>query len=146
MANPTPPQGLFIRVWNMKPHDLKSMSVEELWSLHELVVSVMARKISAAKARLERNLRELGQSTADSAKKVTRTPRPYPQVFPKYRNPTRPSETWAGRGKRPRWLTAQLRSGKKLDDFRIQPSSDRRGATAQGSGRSNKKTARRRSA
>ena len=109
----------------MKLHDLESMSVEELWSLHELVVSVMARKISAAKARLERNLRELGQSTADSAKKVTRTPRPYPPVFPKYRNPALPSETWAGRGKQPRWLTAQLRSGKQLDDFRIQPPSDR---------------------
>jgi DNA-binding protein H-NS len=129
----------------MKPHDLKSMSVEELWSLHELVVSVLASKISAEKARLEQRLRELGQSTADSAKKVSHARRPYPQVFPKYRNPTRPSETWAGRGKQPRWLTAQLRSGKKLDDFRIQPSSDRRTA-AQGSGRPNRKTARRRSA
>ena len=130
----------------MKPHDLESMSVDELWSLHELVVSVMARKISAEKALLDQKLRELGQSTADSAKKVSHARRPYPQVFPKYRNPTRPSETWAGRGKQPRWLTAQLRSGKKLDDFRILPSSDRRGAHAQGSGRPNKKTAKRRSA
>ena len=135
----------------MKPHDLKSMSVEmsvdELWSLHELVVSVMASKISAEKARLEQRLRELGQSTPDSAKKVSHARRPYPQVFPKYRNPTRPSETWAGRGKQPRWLTAQLRSGKKLDDFRIGPPSDRtRRGAAQGSGRPNKKTARRRSA
>jgi DNA-binding protein H-NS len=130
----------------MKPHDLESMSVDELWSLHELVVSVMARKISTEKARLEQRLRELGQSTTDSAKKVSHARRPYPQVFPKYRNPTRPSETWAGRGKQPRWLTAQLRSGKKLDDFRIQPSSDRRAAAAQGSGRPNKKIARRRSA
>ncbi len=102
----------------MKPHDLKSMSVEELWSLHELVVSVLACKISTEKTRLEQRLRELGQSTADSAKKVSHARRPYPQVFPKYRNPTRPSETWAGRGKQPRWLTAQLRSGKKLDDCR----------------------------
>ena len=54
----------------MKPHDLKSMSVEELWSLHELIVSVLASKISAEKARLEQRLRELGQSAADSAKKV----------------------------------------------------------------------------
>jgi DNA-binding protein H-NS len=146
MANPMPRQGLIIRVKKMEPHDLESMSVDELWSLHELVVSVMARKISAEKARLEQRLRELGQSTADSANKVSHARRPYPQVSPKYRNPTRPSETWAGRGKRPRWLTAQLRSGKKLDDFRIRPSSDRRGGAVQGSGRPNKKTARRRSA
>jgi DNA-binding protein H-NS len=130
----------------MKPYDFKSMSMEELWSLHELVISVTASKISAEKARLEQILRELGESTADSVKKASHVRRPYPQVLPKYRNPTRPSETWAGRGKQPRWLTAQLRSGKKLDDFRIQPPSDRRSAAAQGSGRPNKKTARRPSA
>jgi DNA-binding protein H-NS len=43
----------------MKPHDLKSMSVEELWSLQELVASVLARKISAEKARLDEGLRRL---------------------------------------------------------------------------------------
>jgi DNA-binding protein H-NS len=37
----------------------------------------------------------------------------------KYRNPERPSETWAGRGKKPRWLAAHLKSGKRMDDFRI---------------------------
>ena len=109
----------------MKPYDLKSMSVDELWSLHELVVSVLAQKISAEKARLDQRLRELGQSTPDSAKKESQARRPYPRVFPKYRNPTQPSETWAGRGKQPHWLTLQLRSGKKLDDFRIKPSSSR---------------------
>jgi DNA-binding protein H-NS len=122
MANPTPGQ---VRVKKMKPYDLKSMSVDELWSLHELIVSVLAQKISAEKARLDQRLRELGQSTPDSAKKVSQARRPYPRVFPKYRNPTQPSETWAGRGKQPRWLALQLRSGKKLDDFRIKPSSDR---------------------
>ena len=125
----------------MKPHDLESMSLDELWSLHEFIASVLGRKISAEKARLDQRLREIGQSTADSAKKVSHARRAYPQVFPKYKNPARPSETWAGRGKQPRWMTAQLSSGKKLDDFRIQPSSDRRGAAAQGSGRPNKKTA-----
>jgi DNA-binding protein H-NS len=130
----------------MKPHDLESMSVDELWSLREIVGSVLERKISAEKARLEQRLREIGQNTLGSAKKVSHARRPYPQVFPKYRNPAQPFETWAGRGKQPRWLTAQLRSGKKLDDFRIQASSDRRGAAARGSGRPNKKTARRRSA
>jgi DNA-binding protein H-NS len=106
----------------MKPHDLESMSVDELWSLHEQVASVLTRKLSAEKELLEQRLREIGQSTAGRAKEVSHTRRPYPQVFPKYRNPAQPSETWAGRGKQPRWLTAQLRSGKKLDDFRIKSS------------------------
>jgi DNA-binding protein H-NS len=104
----------------MNRHNLNSMSVDELWSFHELVVSVLARKISSERARLEQKLRELSQNTPASIKKVSHhARRPYPEVFPKYRNPVRPSETWAGRGKQPRWLTAELRSGKKLDDFRI---------------------------
>jgi DNA-binding protein H-NS len=100
----------------MKPYDLKSMSVNELWSLHELVVSVLARKISAEKARLDERLRRLD---LDDVPPHVHGRRPYPKVFPKYRNPAKPSETWAGRGRKPRWLTAQLRSGKRIDDFRI---------------------------
>jgi DNA-binding protein H-NS len=39
------------------------------------------------------------------------------KVPPKYRGPS--GETWAGRGAKPRWLVAAIKSGKKLDDFLI---------------------------
>jgi DNA-binding protein H-NS len=92
------------------------MSVDELWELHEAVVAELVRKIAAARAKLETRLRKLG---------TTRNPvvgherRPYPKVLPKYCNPKNRSETWAGRGKQPRWLTAQLQAGKRLSDFLI---------------------------
>jgi DNA-binding protein H-NS len=38
---------------------------------------------------------------------------------PLYRNPKNRTETWAGRGNRPRWLVAALKSGKKLQAFAI---------------------------
>ena len=101
----------------MKPRDLKSMSADDLRSLHERVVSVLARKMSAEKARLDQKLRQL--SGGAEPHKMSHARRPYPKVLPKYRNPTEPSETWAGRGKKPRWLTAQIKSGKQIDDFRI---------------------------
>ena len=41
------------------------------------------------------------------------------KVAPKYRNPGNAEETWAGRGKPPRWLAVQLEQGKKLEDFLI---------------------------
>ncbi len=41
------------------------------------------------------------------------------KVAPKYRNPANPAETWAGRGKQPRWLAALTGAGRKLDDFLI---------------------------
>jgi DNA-binding protein H-NS len=104
----------------MKPRDLKSMSVEELWSLHELVSAALARKIQAETAKLDQRLRQLGlAAVSHNGKKMAHARRPYPLVYAKYRNPAEPSETWAGRGKRPRWLSAQLKSGKQIDDFRI---------------------------
>jgi DNA-binding protein H-NS len=103
-------------------HALKSMSLDELWSLHEEVASMLAHKISDEKTRLDNQLHQLRWSAADGRR---RERRPYPPVFPKYRNPAQPSETWSGRGKQPRWLTAKLKSGQALEDFQIRPPSDR---------------------
>lgn len=41
------------------------------------------------------------------------------KVKPKYRNPGDPSQTWTGRGKRPRWYNAALAAGKKEKDLLI---------------------------
>ena len=96
------------------------MSVEELWSLHELVSAALASKIQAETAKLDQRLRQLSLATVShNGKNMRHARRPYPPVHAKYRNPAEPSETWAGRGKRPRWLSAQLKSGKQIDDFRI---------------------------
>jgi DNA-binding protein H-NS len=97
--------------------DLGSMSADELWSLHEKIASILAEKISAEKIRLEERLRKIG--SANDSINVRRERRPYPKVLPKYQNPKNRSETWAGRGKQPRWLVEQLQSGKKLADFEI---------------------------
>jgi DNA-binding protein H-NS len=110
----------------IKPSDFESMSTDQLWALHEEIAATLGGRLAAEKAHLEKRLQQLkgGVEAKVNGRNVGHARRPYPQVFPKYRNPAKPSETWAGRGKQPRWLTAQLRSGKKLDDFRIQ-SSDR---------------------
>lgn len=103
----------------MKRDDFKLMSVDELWVLRSEINSLLASKVAAEKTRLEKRLRQL-QSNSLPSETVRRERRPYPQVFPKYQNPADPAETWAGRGKQPRWVAEQLRSGRKLDDFRIQ--------------------------
>ena len=101
----------------MKNGNLKSMSVDELWNLHESVVAELTDRIAEERARLEDRLRKIG--TTITSPQLMRARRPYPKVLAKYRNPENRSETWAGRGKQPGWVTAQLRSGKKLDDFLI---------------------------
>jgi len=41
------------------------------------------------------------------------------KVAPKYRNPANAAETWAGRGKQPRWLATETAKGRKLEDYLI---------------------------
>ena len=95
----------------MKRTELDRMSTDDLWSLHVEITQVLQQRIQQEKLRLEERLKLLSASVSGR--------RPYPPVPPKYRNPDQPSETWAGRGKRPRWLLKQLKSGKRIDDFRI---------------------------
>lgn len=103
----------------MKITDLKSMPSEELWTLYEEVMVQLGSRLLREKAKLEEWLRQLQPEDR-------RLRRPYPKVFPKYQNPKNPTETWSGRGRQPRWLTPELKSGKKLDDFRIHTSRARR--------------------
>lgn len=37
----------------------------------------------------------------------------------KYRDSDNPQNTWAGRGRKPRWLVAALENGRNLEDFAI---------------------------
>jgi len=101
----------------MERAKLERMSSDDLWSLHVEVTQFLQARIQAEKAELEKRLKTLLGLPSGR--------RQYPTVHPKYRNPENPSETWAGRGKQPRWLAAQLRSGKRIDDFRIQKAARR---------------------
>jgi DNA-binding protein H-NS len=41
------------------------------------------------------------------------------KVAAKYVNPDDPSETWTGRGRKPRWLAAKLKAGDRIEKFLI---------------------------
>ena len=101
----------------MKRAELDRMSTDDLWSLHVEVSQLLQQRIQQEKLQLDERLKLL--QTPVSGR------RPYPPVLPKYCNPDQPLETWAGRGKQPRWLVAQLRSGRRMDDFRIKKAAAR---------------------
>jgi DNA-binding protein H-NS len=100
--------------------DFEAMSVDDLWSLHERIIEVLSTRIKAEKQELEKRLAILGRGLTGQAgiSLGERPRRRYPVVLPKYRNP-QTSETWSGRGKRPRWLTAAVKTGHKIEEFRI---------------------------
>jgi DNA-binding protein H-NS len=96
-------------------NDFEALTADELYLLHLDVTAVLKKKLVARKDVLDGQLHRLHLPD----RPITRSHRPYPPVRAKFRNPDQPSESWSGRGKRPRWLDAQLRSGKQIDDFRI---------------------------
>jgi DNA-binding protein H-NS len=101
--------------------DLQSIPLDELWSLHEEITRVLSVRITAQKRELEQRLLTLNrrQRLIPAGNARPTNSRRYPQVFPKYRNPFAPGETWSGRGKRPRWLVAVLKAGGRIEDFAI---------------------------
>jgi DNA-binding protein H-NS len=90
--------------------NLSGMGVEELMELRTRVDAQLLERRSD----LEKQLARLGGGRVVhggvSALKGRRVP-------PKYRGPG--GLTWAGRGAKPRWLTAALKEGKKLEHFLI---------------------------
>ena len=112
---------------SMKKVDLEAMSVDDLWSLHEQISRILSARITSEKRELEKRLAVLsrgggvieGRDAPHSYNANGKARRKYPRVFPKYRNPQTPSETWSGRGKQPRWLVAAIKTGRKIDDFKI---------------------------
>jgi DNA-binding protein H-NS len=107
--------------------DLEGMSLDELWELHERISKILSARIVAEKEELEKRLEQLSGgrdggvlvALSSRSSRGSRPRRKYPQVFPKYKNPNDPNETWSGRGKQPRWLVAALKAGGKVDDYRI---------------------------
>jgi DNA-binding protein H-NS len=97
---------------------LKSMSIDRLKSLREKVDATLRKKVTEARRDLEVKLSKLSRfgNSGGSARALGTGYRP---VAPKFRNPDNPSETWAGRGLKPRWVVSALKAGHKLEDLLI---------------------------
>ncbi len=103
----------------MAKTNLASLSVDALLKLRDDIGDVLGRKANELKQQLSR----LGEQATGGGRKA-KGPRKGGKVAPKYRSPD--GETWAGRGVRPRWLTAALKEGKKVEDFLIDKSAGRK--------------------
>lgn len=107
--------------------DLDGMSLDELRALRTRVdreiSSYAERKRREAMAAVEKAAREHGFALADltSAKsgRGRRATSVRAAAEAKYANPSDASQTWSGRGRRPRWVAELLDSGRALEDFAI---------------------------
>jgi len=99
---------------------LKTMSIEKLVELKGRVEAAISAKVTEQRRALQTKLASLTHFKGGTKGVKPGSSRGVQgAVAPKYRNPENPAETWAGRGLKPRWLTAAIKSGKKAEDFLI---------------------------
>jgi DNA-binding protein H-NS len=106
----------------MPATNLKSMDVEALLSLR----ADIDKRLGQKRSELEQQLSRLGSESSGSGRAMRawgsgrRSSMKGRKVAPKFRGPD--GDTWAGRGARPRWLTALIKQGHKLDEYAINKS------------------------
>jgi DNA-binding protein H-NS len=99
--------------------NLKSMSIDMLSKLRSQVDAALSSKVIEERRTLQNELGKLERLGTNGSRGKGVRGALRGAVAPKYRNPDNPAETWAGRGLKPRWLAAALKTGKKLEDFSI---------------------------
>lgn len=107
--------------------DFESMTAEELFELKVKIDEIaQARRAEAIRLFRDKAMKEMkglgvtpeevfGVSTHAASKSRANQD----EKVVRYRDPANPGNTWAGRGKMPKWLSAQIRSGRSKKDFLV---------------------------
>jgi DNA-binding protein H-NS len=107
-------------------------------NIENMTESDLRELIRQAQQSLDRRIAERARATLKEAKRMaaevgfaatfTKIGKPIVMEKPfaprgkavqKYQNPDNPEETWAGRGRPPKWVQAALESGQSLEDLAI---------------------------
>jgi len=114
--------------------NLETLSVSQLMKLQSEIPTLIKRKSDERQEAFKQKLARMAQDEGfdlyklfggalASAQAEIKTPAPAKAktngVAIKYRDPANPSNTWTGRGREPRWLSALTKSGHKRDEYRV---------------------------
>jgi len=105
----------------MRNDELEKMTVKELRELRIGVDKAIAARQNDERHSLRDRFKQMAEQAGFSLAEILGGARGGKgrSAAVKFANPDNPVETWSGRGRQPRWLSAKLKSGSKLDDFRI---------------------------
>ena len=102
---------------------LDQMSFAELKAIQPLIAMKITERERAEKNAVKAELAALAKSKgfdmADLFGDAPKAAKEKKTVAPKYRNPADASQTWTGRGRKPKWVVEELATGGSLDDFLI---------------------------
>jgi DNA-binding protein H-NS len=105
----------------MKMPNFSKMTVDALFVARRTIDDLLKKRVPQARKELEDRLSRLNKffegKPSRKAKPNGRSKLKGRRVPAKYRGGK--GETWSGRGMQPRWLTAAIKGGAKLEDFSI---------------------------
>ena len=113
---------------NIEDLDLEHLGDQELHAVRQRINEALHGRFTSRTQEFRELAREMGFAvTLTELGKETsrRSTRPAQEedrrraVTAKYRNPDNPLETWAGRGRKPKWVEDRLAQGASLDDLLI---------------------------
>jgi DNA-binding protein H-NS len=98
--------------------EIHKLTLKEINSLEAKLAEAKTEAKERAKADVRDKITALLDASGLTIQDVfnLKTKRKLP---PKYINPDDRLQSWTGRGPRPRWLAAQIKAGKSLEDFEV---------------------------
>lgn len=102
--------------------DLDALSLQELKDLQDKISIAIIDFEKRRKADALDELKALAQAKGFSLDELvdgTKRKKVRAPVAPKYADPANPSNTWTGRGRKPKWMVEALANGGLPEDFAI---------------------------
>ena len=106
----------------MRQVNVDKMSLKELMELDLKVQKAIAVAKERERAELKSKIEQMASESGFAVSELFSSGRGGSKgrtVAPKYVNPDNASETWTGRGRKPKWLVAKLEKGGSLEKFLI---------------------------
>jgi len=96
------------------------MTFKELLDLEAKVQTAIALARQRERAKVKQEMTALAEKHGFTLRELVGGRGKGKVVAPKYANPDDPSQTWAGRGRKPLWLVAKMKKkGTKLQQFAL---------------------------
>lgn len=109
----------------MKKTELATLSLKQLVALQADITPLIEAKRKEEHAALREKLAKMAADADFRLEAILedqhtkRRTRRLPSAPVKYRDPANHENTWSGRGRPARWLTAYVKAGKKMESFRV---------------------------
>lgn len=100
--------------------NLAELSFAELLELQSGIEKEVQVRRSMEKDRLRKKFQEQANAAGMTLDEIFgKAPAGKGTVKVKFRDPEEPSNTWAGRGRKPKWLVKALEQGRDIEEFRV---------------------------